>query len=95
MSQQPLNLGSTFLRLRPDCSVERLAVDEQVWPRLMGGHLGDFHNEYLATSFCLQSGSATFVPRGTWHTSRTAKGATLPFITPGKGTQHRPAGGAA
>lgn len=132
MSQPPLNLGSTYLRLRPDCSVEKLTVDEQFWPRLMGGQLGDFHNEYLVTSFrhdgdwpmwemhpagdeivCLQSGRVTFVledadgrgselqletpgsfafvPRGTWHTARNAQNATLLFITPGEGTQHRPA----
>jgi len=51
MSQAPPNLGSTYLRLRPDCPVEQLAVDGHFWPRLMGGQLGDFHNEYLVTSF--------------------------------------------
>lgn len=46
----PENLLSTYLRLRPDCSVERLPVDQTFWPRLVSGALGDFHNEYLVTS---------------------------------------------
>lgn len=46
----PHNLRSTYLRLRPDCSVERLPVDNTFWPRLMSGALGDFHNEYLVAS---------------------------------------------
>ena len=44
------DLQSTYLRLRPDCSIERLPVDAQFWPRLIGGELGDFHHEYLVTS---------------------------------------------
>jgi oxalate decarboxylase/phosphoglucose isomerase-like protein (cupin superfamily) len=38
-----------------------------------------------------QPGSFAFVPRGTWHTARTAVPTTLLFITAGEGTQHRPA----
>ena len=45
----PLSLSSTYLRLRPDSSIEPLPV-EGFWPRLMSGELGDFHNEYLVTS---------------------------------------------
>lgn len=41
---------STCLRLRPDCSIEKLPVDAAFWPRLIGGELGDFHHEYLVTS---------------------------------------------
>jgi len=41
------NLATTFVRLRSDATVERLPVDETFWERLMGGTLGDFHNEYL------------------------------------------------
>ena len=40
---------STFLRLRPDASIEKLPA-EGFWPRLMAGELGDFHNEYLVTT---------------------------------------------
>jgi mannose-6-phosphate isomerase-like protein (cupin superfamily) len=47
----PDHLRSTYLRLRPDCSVEPLPVDDQFWPRLMAGELGSFHHEYLVTSF--------------------------------------------
>jgi mannose-6-phosphate isomerase-like protein (cupin superfamily) len=46
----PFNLHSTFLRLRPDASVEPLPVDDTFWPRLMQGALGDFHREYLVTT---------------------------------------------
>ncbi len=43
------NFSSTFLRLRPDSSIEKLPVDS-FWPRLMQGELGNFHHEYLVTS---------------------------------------------
>lgn len=51
----PSNLSSTFLRLRPDCSIEPLPVDADFWPRLMSGQLGEFRNEYLVTSGEYQS----------------------------------------
>lgn len=50
MGSSPLNLRTTFLRLRPDASVEPLPVDDTFWPRLMSGALGDFHHEYLVTT---------------------------------------------
>jgi mannose-6-phosphate isomerase-like protein (cupin superfamily) len=37
-----------------------------------------------------QPGSYVLVPRNTWHTARTAAPATLLFLTPGAGTEHRP-----
>lgn len=124
-------LQSTYVRLRPDCSIERLPVDETFWPRLIGGELGDFRNEYLVTSHTHEAdwpnwemhpngdeivalisgavtlilegpggqhdevelnlpGSYAFVPRGTWHTARVKKPATMLFITAGEGTRHRP-----
>ena len=46
-----LQLSTTYLRLRPDSSVEAIPVDETFWPRIMSGQLGSFHNEYLVTSF--------------------------------------------
>jgi hypothetical protein len=42
-------LHDTYLRLRPDSSVELLET-EGFWPRLMSGQLGNFHNEYLVTT---------------------------------------------
>jgi hypothetical protein len=42
------SLLDTYLRLRPDSSVELLEA-EGFWPKLMSGQLGDFHNEYLVT----------------------------------------------
>jgi len=49
------SIHSTFLRLRPDSSIEKLPVDASFWPRLMDGKLGDFHHEYLVT--CSTGGS--------------------------------------
>jgi mannose-6-phosphate isomerase-like protein (cupin superfamily) len=46
----PLNLASTYVRLRGDASVELLPVDATFWQRLTTGQLGAFHNEYLVTS---------------------------------------------
>jgi mannose-6-phosphate isomerase-like protein (cupin superfamily) len=46
----PSSLTSTFLRLRPDSSIEQMPFDDTFWPRLMSGQLGDFHHEYLVTT---------------------------------------------
>jgi mannose-6-phosphate isomerase-like protein (cupin superfamily) len=48
-SRSPTNLTSTFLRLRPDSSIEQLP-SEGFWPSLMSGKLGTFHHEYLVTT---------------------------------------------
>jgi mannose-6-phosphate isomerase-like protein (cupin superfamily) len=45
----PFNVASTFLRLRPDSSVEKIPA-EGFWARLMGGELGDFRNEYIVVT---------------------------------------------
>jgi mannose-6-phosphate isomerase-like protein (cupin superfamily) len=51
MSQSgALDLSSTYLRLRPDASVESLPVDNSFWQRISSGQLGDFHNEFLVAS---------------------------------------------
>lgn len=44
------SIHSTYLRLRPDTSIEKLPVDVGFWPALVSGQLGDFHREYLVTS---------------------------------------------
>jgi quercetin dioxygenase-like cupin family protein len=49
-NRAPTNLISTFLRLRPDSSIEQMPFDETFWPRLMTGKLGNFHHEYLVTT---------------------------------------------
>ena len=36
-------------------------------------------------------GAYVIVPRGTWHTARTRTNAKMLFVTPGEGTDHRPA----
>ncbi len=43
------NLLTTFLRLRPDASIEKLPVDDEFWPKIASGAFGNFHNEYLVT----------------------------------------------
>jgi uncharacterized cupin superfamily protein len=43
------SLLSTYLRLKPDSSIEELPA-EDFWQRLMSGALGDFHHEYLLTT---------------------------------------------
>jgi mannose-6-phosphate isomerase-like protein (cupin superfamily) len=37
------------------------------------------------------SGAYVVIPKGTWHTARTPGQCRMLFITPGEGTQHRPA----
>jgi len=43
------DLATTFLRMRPDASIEKLPA-ESFWPQLMRGELGNFHHEYLVTT---------------------------------------------
>ena len=38
-----------------------------------------------------EPGTYVIVPKGTWHTARAAKAAKMLFVTPGEGTQHKPA----
>ena len=44
------DISSTYLRLRPDASVEPLTVDSTFWQRISTGQLGAFHNEFLVAS---------------------------------------------
>ncbi|HTP48068.1 MAG TPA: cupin [Casimicrobiaceae bacterium] len=37
-----------------------------------------------------EPGSFVIVPKGTWHTARTAVPTTMLFVTPGEGTRNRP-----
>jgi mannose-6-phosphate isomerase-like protein (cupin superfamily) len=46
----PLDIDTTYLRMRGDGSVEPLAAGTDFWPRLMAGQLGTFHHEYLVTT---------------------------------------------
>lgn len=46
----PFNLASTFLRLRPNVSIEPLPVNDAFWQKIAAGELGSFHNEYLVTT---------------------------------------------
>jgi mannose-6-phosphate isomerase-like protein (cupin superfamily) len=46
----PLDIDTTYLRLRGDGCVEPLPVGTDFWPRLMAGQLGAFHHEYLVTT---------------------------------------------
>jgi mannose-6-phosphate isomerase-like protein (cupin superfamily) len=47
-SSQP-NLTSTYLRLRPNATIEPLTVAEDFWHTIASGALGSFHDEYLVT----------------------------------------------
>ena len=38
----------------------------------------------------VEPGDHTIVPAGTWHTARTDRPTRLLFVTPGRGTEHRP-----
>jgi hypothetical protein len=77
------SIQSTYLRLRPDSSIEQLPVDDRFWPRLMAGELGNFHHEYLVTSYTFS--------RETWHTAKIRTESVMLFITAGEGTRNRPA----
>ena len=49
LSPMAASLLDTYLRLKPDSSIEELPADG-FWPRLMAGELGNFHHEYLVTT---------------------------------------------
>jgi mannose-6-phosphate isomerase-like protein (cupin superfamily) len=38
----------------------------------------------------VEPGSFVIIPKGTWHTARTAVPTRMLFVTPGEGTQNRP-----
>lgn len=48
-TQAAHSLKSTYIRLRPDASAEKIAVTADFWPDLMAGKLGRFRHEYLVT----------------------------------------------
>lgn len=45
----PYELASTYLRLGTDSRIEPLPVDEDFWPNLIAGKLGELKHEYLVT----------------------------------------------
>lgn len=47
----PYALESTFLRLGTDSAMELLTVDEDFWPNIISGKLGDWKNEYLVGTY--------------------------------------------
>lgn len=53
-ADQPRHLESTYLRLRPDATVEPLPVDDTFWQRLTSGALGTFRNEYLVSAYAFR-----------------------------------------
>ena len=46
----PLQIATTHLRLKPDGRAEPLTVCPDLWPDIIAGKLGSFHNEYLVTT---------------------------------------------
>lgn len=55
MPVDAMNLTTTFVRLRSDCSAESLSVDDTFWQRLASGQLGTFHREYLVSSYAFDA----------------------------------------
>jgi mannose-6-phosphate isomerase-like protein (cupin superfamily) len=52
MSKTPApNLFSTHIRLKPNGLAEQLNVDEDFWHNVLSGKFGNFHHEYLITTF--------------------------------------------
>ncbi|WP_108124114.1 cupin [Saccharospirillum mangrovi] len=49
MAQVTQTLDTTALRLRSNATVEALPLNDDFWPRLAQGALGDFHHEFLVT----------------------------------------------
>jgi mannose-6-phosphate isomerase-like protein (cupin superfamily) len=125
-----VNLGSTFVVLRPDQSAALVEVSPKVYEELDRQFQG-FKGHVLVSSYsfdadwsswerhpagdevvCLLSGEAelvlerggreertrlrepgsyVLVPKGTWHTARTRVPTRMLFVTPGQGTEHKPA----
>jgi mannose-6-phosphate isomerase-like protein (cupin superfamily) len=50
VTQAPLHITTTHLRLKPDGMADKLPVTPAFWPDLIAGKYGDFHNEYLVTT---------------------------------------------
>lgn len=48
-NENTFELASNYLRLKPDATIEVMPVDEHFWPKLIGGEMGSFNNEYLVT----------------------------------------------
>ena len=82
-------VASTYLRLRPDSSIEELPVDAGFWPRLMRGELGDFHHEYLVTSYTYAADWPSWEshPNGDEVVCLIAGRATFILETPGGNTE--------
>jgi mannose-6-phosphate isomerase-like protein (cupin superfamily) len=50
----------------------------------------DLAGQHQVTSLS-QQGSFVLVPRGTWHTARISQRTSMLFVTPGQGTENKPA----
>jgi quercetin dioxygenase-like cupin family protein len=83
------NLSSAYLRLRPDSSIEPLPLDDDFWPRLMTGKLGDFHHEYLVSTFTHERDWVSWErhPAGEEVVCLLSGAATLVLDTPGDPTR--------
>lgn len=83
------NIQSTYLRLRPDSSVEKIPFDESFWPRLMNGELGDFRHEYLVTCYSYDEDWPSWEchPNGDEIVMLVSGKATFLLETPGGNTQ--------
>ena len=50
----PYALESTFVRLSADSNIEPLMVNENFWPNIVSGKLGDWKNEYLVGTYSFE-----------------------------------------
>ena len=85
-------LMSAFTFSEPWTTWERHPAGEEVVVLLSGAATLVMQESSGERSVVLNSpGDYVLVPQGTWHTARTDVSTTMLFLTPGKGTEHRPA----
>jgi oxalate decarboxylase/phosphoglucose isomerase-like protein (cupin superfamily) len=86
-------LMSAFSFSEPWSMWERHPAGEELVMLISGGATLVLEESGQERSVHLNTpGSYVLVPRNVWHTVRTAVPATMLFLTPGAGTQHRPVG---
>jgi uncharacterized cupin superfamily protein len=85
-------LLSAFTFSEPWSSWERHPAGEELVMLLSGRAEVLLEDGATIRSLSLETpGDYALVPAGAWHTARTAVATTMLFLTPGAGTEHRPA----
>jgi hypothetical protein len=83
------HLATTFVVLEPDQSAALVAVTPTVFEEL-GRRGATLVLEDIGSEELTEPGAFVVVPKGTWHTARTAAPTRMLFITPGERTENRP-----